>query len=177
MFFNRYRYYNLRDLAWQVLLDCGINELPVDLNNIADYYGIQIQPFSFKNTDTRGGHTPDNKIILYSADSTEQQARFTIAHELGHILLEHNNFDGLIEREANSFSARLLMPIAVLHYCGISKPEDIAGACNVSIEAAQWRAKRLRVLIERNKFGTSDIERRLLAQFENYIKANRGKYA
>lgn len=168
-----YRYYELRNLAWQVLIECKITELPIDLNKIANHYGMTIQPFKFDNAELRGGHTNDNKILLYSIESNEQQARFTIAHEIGHVLLKHNEFSGQIEKEANSFAARLLMPVGVLYELGIYEAEYIAKICNVSIEAATFRAERMQILIQREKFGVSELEKQILNNFAQFIQEHK----
>ena len=38
-----YKYYKIsRDKAWQTLLETKVNHLPIELNKILDYYGIDI---------------------------------------------------------------------------------------------------------------------------------------
>ena len=70
----------------------------------------------------------DNYIIMYNdaPDILEARKRFTIAHELGHILLEHlvvlerygiyysSHANRSFEREANRFAACLLCPMPIL---------------------------------------------------------------
>ena len=36
------KYFHIRDLAWLVLLECGITRLPVDLRQIARHFGWTI---------------------------------------------------------------------------------------------------------------------------------------
>ena len=50
-------------------------------------------------------------IILYNegVGSTRRRS-FTLAHEVGHIYLEHTEDDPVREREADAFAAELLMP-------------------------------------------------------------------
>ena len=38
---NYRKYQMARDAAWRILLDCGIDRLPVDLNMICEKLGIQ----------------------------------------------------------------------------------------------------------------------------------------
>lgn len=64
----------------------------------------------------------DSYGILYNSVLPRTRARFTIAHELGHIVLQHKFDEEMIyesynrnrldwrEKEANSFAAYLLMP-------------------------------------------------------------------
>lgn len=173
-----YRYFHLRNLAWQILIDSKADSLPIDLNKILQYLNITALPYDFKS-EIRGTHKklPAGKqVIYYTITADEQQARFTIAHEIGHILLKHYNLKNSIEKEANSFAARLLMPLGVLNAIGITKAEDIASVCNVSLESAEWRAKRMQEVVKRNKYGASDLERQLIQQFAIYIKEfNKGR--
>lgn len=110
--------------------------------------------------------------------------RFTLAHELGHILLGHllidtplgRTFDDSkphIETSADVFAARLLAPACVLWGLNLYEPEDIARFCNISLQAAAIRAERMEVLRKRGKFLTSPLERRVYKQFEDFIKNNR----
>lgn len=113
-------YKKSRDLSWKILYECGINSLPVKVTKVAKFYDIKIVK------DTQGFLQPTESglvsfvndkpyIIIDDSDST-QRKRFTIAHELGHILLNHN-YNCLIkemEEEANVFATRLLEPACVL---------------------------------------------------------------
>lgn len=64
----------------------------------------------------------DNKYVISYNDvsKNEHRVKFTLAHELGHILLGHllNEKSGLIykrqEKEANYFAKRLLIPLCFL---------------------------------------------------------------
>lgn len=53
-------------------------------------------------------------LLLYNAESPPSRQCFTIAHELGHLLLGHAQRDRLEEDEADCFASALLMPDALL---------------------------------------------------------------
>ncbi len=53
-------------------------------------------------------------IILYSASLHPHRRNWTIAHEIGHLLLSHTAQSPAAEREADAFAAALLMPAAVV---------------------------------------------------------------
>ena len=103
-------------------------------------------------------------IIVYDDSETPDRIRFTIAHELGHILLGHELEAGfghfrriaegkpITETQADEFAARLLAPACVLWALGVSSTEDIAALCGISHKAAAIRSKRMKVLNERNMF-------------------------
>ena len=42
-------YKKARNVSWEVLLKCGISELPVNLGEIANCYGLKITLFSDTN--------------------------------------------------------------------------------------------------------------------------------
>jgi Zn-dependent peptidase ImmA (M78 family) len=107
-----------------------------------------------------------------------------VAHELGHILLGHvgeyhlvnrepSPHDDPIEQEANGFAARLLAPACVLWGCGASSAEEIAALCDISMAAARYRWERMQILLERDKFLRSPLERKVYKRFSKYIKLYR----
>ena len=76
--------------------------------------------------------------------------RFTIAHELGHLLLRHTKGYGVFnldskdvnEKEANIFAAELLIPSNMLKNDirkRIKDPKVLARRYEVSIEAMWWQ--------------------------------------
>ncbi len=63
-------------------------------------------------------------IIFYNQDEIIERIRFSIAHELGHYVMNHiTNLDQddelyqIQEHEANTFAAQLLMPYQLLDLC------------------------------------------------------------
>ena len=128
--------------------------------------------------------------VFYNMEQPPGRVRFTIAHELGHVLLGHlgdgehtvynresSSEDAPEEHTANVFASRLLAPACVLHALGAVTPEQIAAVCDISIAAARLRAGRMGVLEQRGKYGSSPLERQVLAQFRLYIdRVNSGQY-
>ncbi|MEE1075767.1 MAG: ImmA/IrrE family metallo-endopeptidase, partial [Acutalibacteraceae bacterium] len=109
-----------------------------------------------------------------------QRCRFTIAHELGHILLGHElindryfrKFDiskPQIETEADMLASRLLAPACVLWGMNLHTADEIAKACNITKKAAQVRADRMATLYKRNKFLTSPLEKKVFKNFSGFI--------
>lgn len=87
--------------------------------------------------------------ILYNEKAIARRRNWTVAHELGHILLGHDGESAHDEREADSFAAALLMPLPVLHYLESlrgGEPLDADAICanfNVSRRAAERRLSEL----------------------------------
>lgn len=187
---NIYGFYsNIRDAAWRALLDFGCDRLPIDLSDICGQLGVIL----LDNTTAQELRPTESGVavrqdgvwyIVFDDTDTRGKQRFTVAHELGHILLGHALKNGYYtrrsnivkpedERAADMFAARLLAPACVLWGIGATTAEQIAAVCDISITAARIRAERLDLLRKRDKFLTSPIEREVYQKFENYIKNSR----
>lgn len=171
-------YFNLRNLAWELLHKCQITELPVDLYKIArekNWHIVTEKQYGQSITSEIELHQNGSFIIIVHKETDNlQRLRFGIAHEFGHILLGHLKLTpDELEKEANMFAARILMPAIILEELKIDTAEQIAEICNVSIEAARHRFKRLIELRKRNKFNTSPLERKVLENFTPFITSQK----
>lgn len=174
-------YKNSRDLAWRVLINENIRELPVKVVRLCKQMGIRVVIFT-PETDSDGFSTVVDGLatIFVSDQCSRERQRFTVAHELGHILLGHvgeyelvnrepSRGDNPIEQAANVFASRLLAPACVLWALDARTPEQIAGLCQISRQSAAFRAERMEVLYQRNRFLTSPLERQVYQQFRDFI--------
>lgn len=178
-------YQHSRDMAWRILLDLHVTELPVKITDVCRQLGVTVKLYDPPD-DNDGCSLILNgaPIILVRRDRHPPRQRFTTAHELGHILLGHvgqyplvnrepQATDNPIEQAANVFAARLLAPACVLWGCGVRSAADIERLCHVSRQAAQYRMERMRLLYARDRFLTSPLEGAVYRQFEEYIKTHR----
>ncbi len=178
-------YKKSRDLAWRILLNEGIAELPVKVGQLCQQMGISLRYYS-PSDDNDGISTiiDGQATILVSDRSHPMRQRFTATQELGHILLGHvgkyqlvnrepSSSDNPIEQEANVFASRLLAPACVLWALDARTPEQIAALCQISHQAAQFRAERMALLYERNKFLSSPLEQQVYLQFREFIRCKR----
>ena len=113
---------------------------------------------------------PAERLIVVNARHPEVRRRFSVAHELGHVALGHEQIDldhaiasifgdddedfakvdGDLEQEANAFATELLMPRASIKELAQDLPADelgyaIQSSCNVSQQAAWYRMIELKV--------------------------------
>lgn len=93
-------------------------------------------------------YSPGEYLVLHSEGASGKGRRnWTMAHEIGHIVLQHNTDIALNEIEANFFASCLLMPEAVIkmlmQYGMRVFPEDISRNFGVSFEAAERKVKTL----------------------------------
>lgn len=137
---NRKHQKQLEDVAEKVLQETGYDSvLPVDVETVAARKGLGVLPYDF-------GEEISGVLIVEGEKATigynvafdgkvkrQSRKRFTIAHELGHYILNHQRVGAFIdtpseyftilyrdqnsstgefwqEREANAFAAALLMP-------------------------------------------------------------------
>lgn len=73
-------------------------------------------------------------IVCYRAGGNPARLNFTLAHELGHILLHHAEDNAAAEAEANCFAGHLLCPEPAVRG---KSADEIARTCFVSRSAAQ----------------------------------------
>lgn len=141
--------------------------LPVKVDDIASRLGVIIRPLDEELCQNYSGlayvdSTTGLKHIYYNQSESFNRQRFTKAHELGHLVLEHtvfkdkfyddfkSDFDDPFEKEANIFASEILMPSkAVLRLAGsnVGRSEyDLAVLFNVSIEAVDWKLRYLNIV-------------------------------
>lgn len=184
---NYRKYQQSRNLSWQILLCEKVRTLPVDVVALCRSMGIRIVKTSLLHPDAGDGfscYISGRPCICLQRETKPARQRFTVAHELGHILLGHVGQKGLVNREpspgdnaieqaANVFASRLLAPACVLWGCGVSSAAEIAVLCDISPTAAKYRWNRMKLLLQRSKFLTNRLERKVYRRFAKYIKAYR----
>ena len=195
-------YIKTRNTSWKILLDCKIERLPVNLNQILRTLKIRAYPYQGNEhpiyelglkriCEQTSGLTffrKNEPIILYDGSNSPARVRFTVAHEIGHIVLGHvqpgeftiqnrdpHPKDSPIEQASNRFAVDLLAPACVLWGLGLHKPEDIADTCAISIASANFRAERMEILYDRSKFLSHPLERKVYQSFLPYIKEYLGR--
>ena len=180
-----YRNYKVtRNLVWEIILREGISNLPVKTSALCKQMGIDVRMCAELSKSGEARMMQGEPVIFVSTHDQIERQRFTVAHELGHIMLGHvgkyhlvnrepSTMDNPIEQEANIFASRLLAPACVLWGCNVQSADDIMLLCKISRTAAEYRMERMRVLYARNKFLTSPLERCVYEQFIAYIDTHR----
>lgn len=194
---NYASYQKSRNLSWEILINEGITALPVKTGDLCRSLGIKVVAHEGELCAFGDGQSTllnGKPIIAVNVCTSLERQRFTVAHEIGHILLGHvgeyslinrepSPNDNPIEQEANIFASRLLAPACVLWVLDIHSADEIAELCKISKTAATFRAERMRVLYEREKqflkekgkscFLLSPLERRVFEQFKEFISERR----
>lgn len=79
----------------------------------------------------------EGAFILYNERQHYETQRFTVAHELGHLLLSHNEEDWATNAEANCFARNLLCPALVADEFGVYTVEGYRQTFDISQTVAQ----------------------------------------
>ncbi|WP_176211937.1 ImmA/IrrE family metallo-endopeptidase [Acidithiobacillus thiooxidans] len=153
----------LEALAWNLINQYWKLEVPINLDAIASGMGASVEKIPLGNISGKidiDGQSPP-KIYINSSEF-ELRQRFTLAHEIGHLALQHgtsfrdthtNFFTGVTdprEVEANQFAAAVLMPEPAVRYFideqRITSTKRLADMFQVSDVALGFRLKNLKII-------------------------------
>ena len=197
---NRPNYIKARNTAYNLFEELDIHSFPISMHNIFNQLNIPCFTYtqaqeampqdsgfisyitniadgiSYKTKDSRNPY-----IVFYNEKSFEERIPFTLAHELGHILLHHHyknqscsffhsdttfyNKD-YRDIEADYFAGALLRPAYLISFLHLGL-EDIHEIFHVSHQCAHTGIK-----IAQTQFGTNPEETypELTSYFENQFQ-------
>lgn len=115
----------IRNKVTTILNKLNIDKPPIPLEKISDFFGISIINYPKFPDSVSGTIIKEEDLLAIGVNENHaiSRQRFTIAHELGHYVLghdEHKILDDTFdknsdkEKEANIFAAELLMPYEML---------------------------------------------------------------
>ena len=170
----RLRLMRIRRTARTLLSELEIQEPPVPVRKLARLRGARIVRVSGDEGDIDGFlyHEGDEVVIGINQDQAPVRQRFTIAHELGHLLLhEHGQIhvdrgfrvrlrngassEGTDqdEMEANRFAAELLMPLDFLMADLAERVFDLADDSQLRALAKRYGVSTQTLAIRLNGLG------------------------
>lgn len=152
------KYLNLAEepiVSLQDVVDrCGVKLLPVEIEAKIDGVNFECN-----------GHV----FICYNAGTGNvERKRFTIAHELGHLLLNiHPQYIEHEEDLCNAFASELILPAAKLkqllgenrHSISLTELKQIQSLFGISVDAIMYAAKQHNIITE-NRFRTYFVIKR-----------------
>ena len=142
-----------RSIAKKLLVKIGTTAPPVKLAPIIKNLNLFAIPFNkndFTNKNIFGFVSLEDGILAYNDSDPTVRKRFSVAHEIGHLLLGHPGQGGTFnleskdprEVEANFFAAELLIPFDWIK-TDLKEPEanvkTLASKYWVSELAMGWR--------------------------------------
>lgn len=190
------RYRNSTNPALQILSDCHIDRLPMDIDVICEILGVCVLSYdagaevierahlyrAVRSTNGLAFYLRETPVILFNETQELPQVMFTIAHELGHIVFQHVKpcqpcpagkgerwNASRKETAANQFAAQLLAPPCVLRDMGLYSPKEIMRLCMIPQQAAAYSARRIERLNQQRAVLTDPLELAVCARFQPYI--------
>ena len=153
------QYDKMTQLALDVLSDYGFFHFPLDVFSLAKKIGMQLIPYSILPVEQYmtlcHKHGMDlgftisrleNGYIVYDTyyndvDIREPAQRFTIAHEIKHVVSGDCHKKYLTESDealANFFAKSLLAPQAIIIQEGLNSPEQYVERFHISRQSAEY---------------------------------------
>lgn len=132
----------------QVYKNYNIRYFPIDCFSLLKKQGYTV--FSYQQLNQQNplilefcdGYSSEafidgnNKIVAYNEKKNFQRVRFSLMHELGHIVLNHRGEQKIYEQEANFFASNILAPRMVIHYANCKNAQDVSTLFQLSLQAS-----------------------------------------
>lgn len=150
-------YQKATNAAYEILQDYDGRYPQIDIFHIVDTFpqvrvhtyteiaariGVSVYEFMTEFAESEMGYTvfdTDNNrwLIFYNDQKSETTIRFTIAHELGHIVLNHAEDTPTADKEANCFARNILCPVPIRDEFGLTTLSDYCFMFDISDKMAQ----------------------------------------
>ena len=184
--------------ACAVLSDFRIRRLPIDPFQLASDAGITLAPLSLiRNNPNWDPYNipsalrmtraitisyPTFCIIYRDEDSTPDQLRHILCHELGHLFMNHYRDypewmrpgtlpDSALEAEADTFARNLLAPVPVVDVIRFNRPRQ-AKATLFGMDKSAWLRRLDAIDIDRDSVDENTANA-VLYQFRDYLLSRR----
>ena len=92
------------------------------------FTSISNHGFTIKKHSAEG---TSRHIVLFNDWKDDTTIRFTLAHEIGHIVLNHTEDNEVANKEANCFARNLLCPIPVQRMLDLREPLELCDVFDV----------------------------------------------
>lgn len=202
------RYKHIKNIVNDIFIKLNINQFPINiLEIISSFDNIKVVSYyqfmtkynlskeeTFEMLSSYEGctdyHKSLDRYIMYYNDldyKSEERIRWTLSHELGHILCGHYSENTKIfsknlteseykfkESEANHFTGLLLSNPILLNELKITTPHDIEVYCALSCEAAKYRFDSYKKWCKYKIITSSD--RQIIRNFQNYFNTKSLEY-
>ena len=146
------RYDEIEDVVIKMYSKISIKRFPFDCFDICDQLGIKYIPYSSLSEEKKSALCTGSQdglnalweiskgqflfVIYFNDTLSSRRIRFTIMHELGHIILNHTEHSDLAESEANYFAKYALAPPPLVHTLQIQDYLELADRFDISYECA-----------------------------------------
>lgn len=152
-----------------VFKQCNIHCFPIDCFEIVKHYGYQIVMYDDLSEKKKAAclELSEDACIIkdtlyYNNTMPKRRVRFSIMHELGHLLLHSAE-----EPNANLFASYILAPRMVIHYADCKNNADVANLFLISLEAADYAFQDYRRWRRAAVYRMNELDRAIYNHFWN----------
>lgn len=166
------RYDKIKDEIVDLYEDHGVCALPIDCIGLAQRMKVRLMAYSQltkKKLTAAYAMSSDGfllpleckltgqmeYVIYYNDDNCHERQRFTIMHEIGHIVLDHCEESDLAEAEANFFAKYSLAPPPLVNEIEVEDYYDMAIKFDLSLQCAMYCMKYYQKWLQ---YGPPDYE-------------------
>lgn len=178
-----HEYDEIDEAALQIRLDYGFTDLSLDIFKLANCLGMTVTPYSElskeqwriinSNITLEDGFTiqrNENGVIkyytFYNDSVSHSRQRFTIAHEIKHVVFNESEPDEKQEDMADHFARYILAPTCLVMKFACDSPFNIASMFDISFEASENAYKAATHRIEYNRADLSETEEEFMSKFK-----------
>ena len=147
---------------------CSIDRLPFNCVYIISGLGYDCIKYSDLKEESltaslilsEDAHTIGSNIY-YNDKKSKRRIRFSLMHELGHLVLDTQD-----EAEANNFASNILAPSMAVYYSGLKNIREISNIFDVSLECAKYAYETCeKWSYSAKKYGMTDVDRKIYNHF------------
>lgn len=137
------------EILWKILevyQECNVKSFPINCYELLKHYGYECKEYSELEPEkqeacfqvSNDAFRLHNKVF-YNDNAKFCRRRFSLMHELGHIILEPKPpYTQMDEHEANFFAGNILAPRMAIHYAKCKNANDVANIFRMTYEAASY---------------------------------------
>lgn len=162
------RYEEIKSIVVDTLKMGNIANVPICCFQLVQALEIDCIPYSSLSPKQQSvclefsdeGFTLDD-TIYYNDTQIDTRIRFTIMHEIGHIVLGHTEEDELSESEANFFAKYILVPpvlVYAIDTAGNVSEDEIRHIFNVSHPVAEYAVDYYNKWTSHINFGLAEVD-------------------
>lgn len=167
------RYENIKKDIVKMYIDNDISTIPINVYNLSKRLGYILKPYSLLGVDKANklieinedgfNRVEGGKVVIYYNDvKLEGRIRFTIMHEIAHVIRQHKQYSELAE--ANWYAAYALCPPPIVDKLQITDYEELISKFNITNSCAYNSMNRYISWKKRN-IPLLEYEKDLVKQF------------
>ena len=141
------RYEDIKRDIVKMYIDNDISTIPIDVYILCNRLGFILKPYSLLGIDKANKLAQINEdgfsrvegsdvVIYYNDSKPEGRVRFTIMHEIAHVIRKHKQYSELAEAEANWYAAYALCPPPKVDKLNITDYEELISKFNITNSCA-----------------------------------------